>query len=401
MYANLLPPWHTWWSYYPRPSAFWGLVLLTLAGCDPVEHLPGHLTRSGGDFDLPQTGGPCEFRVVPTDVMLRSRDLGQPDPGIIVARSSDGRFLTNAAYEAQVVLLWNAEGEFDQRIGGPGNGPEELGRVHGILPDSDGGAHVIHGNGRWSRIDDKPLLTPLGHHAALASASQRNVLLVADSLIVVVGTQSGGRPSRGAILAQADGRAELVAEFSAGGGETGSWMAAMPSLASSGNDESFWLGPWLDGRTSYRLEERDLNGHVLRVLERTHSWPIAGPVPTGEGLASVRIDALAPGIILMGITIPPERRGRDDFRYFYEVIDTARDVTLATGQREGPDWDPRLAFTALVRGPGPTTMTYSSHRTVAFGAPSILLGDFLDKPSAGDDHQESCSSGQIAEWATP
>ncbi|TVP73370.1 MAG: hypothetical protein EA352_12005 [Gemmatimonadales bacterium] len=363
------------------------LLALATGGCD---HTPPPPAAEAGPQLVENLDGTCQVRVVPTGLMIRAREEGIPDPGPMVARSMEGVYFTNAAYERGVVLAWDEEGDFLARVGGLGEGPEEFGAIATLRPGSEGGVHVINGAGQWSHIDADLSVRTLGSHPGLIHASRSNVALLSDTVVVVVETLSQGQPSRGAVLAWTEDRIEVVGEFETGHDEEASWMAAMAGVASLGQEDSFWTGPWITGEGTYRLEERGLDGRLLRSLDRSHPWDLPGPRPGGDGLAAVRVESLSPGVALLGVTVPPRRPGVGDSRAYYEILDTRGEERLAIGTRRGDAWAPRLAFTGVVPEYESTGMVYSYHRHIEAGLPSILVSElFLEEPGS-EEGEAAC-----------
>jgi hypothetical protein len=264
------------------------------------------------------------------------------DPGFRVARMADGRFLASARWEQGVLLVFDPEGIFLDRIGQFGEGPEESGSVGALVPSQAGGIHVFHGNGRWSRVDPSLDIVPVGRHPALALATQVNTAVLNDSLVAVLDPLVPEVPASGQILRMEEDQVALAATFQTGTGSEAQWMGLLPPVAVSGDGTSFWTGPWLSAPDTYRMEKRDRSGHLLRTLERSHPWTLPEPDSRAVERTSITLSPFGTSRVLVGFGIPANGAGEPE--RVYEVLDLERGEIVSSGSRILAEPASRLTF---------------------------------------------------------
>jgi len=232
------------------------------------------------DRVLDRSGGyPCRLVAVRTAVRLTpSEDGSRPDPSwTSVALDRRGRIYSAARTQSGpgTVLAWNADGSFRATVGREGEGPGELsGRGLKRVYVGAGDSLIIRDVGRWSVFGPDLTFGRVINSAALQRARE-HVHPLDDGRFLVTEPVPGAEPEHWFHVVSATGHevrsfgpADPTAVADHG------WDAANlpPRPSAYRGGFTFWAAPAATADGEYVLEERSVDGQLLRTLRRAAPW---------------------------------------------------------------------------------------------------------------------------------
>ena len=291
-----------------------------------------------------------------------------PGPPTSVARSADGRYFvaTGDGFFAQLVQVFNSNGEWLQAIGRLGSGPGEYLRPSDVLPNGDS-LLIVDGDARR--------LTILNTELAVAYPEQiptyfRSPRLMPDGSLIGGVTRRGGDSSVVIFERWIPGSDSTVKWAEPGSCDRDCWQYDKAFNADATN------GVWaIDRLFRYRLRRYDSLGTQLRSWDLTADWfvpydSVINPSPQNppppyivgtwiDSAGRIWISALAADAEWHE-GLGPQRRGEGGLRYYptddwgrtydgvIEVRDTIDGGLLADGRFDQPVLLPVVGAPGLV-----------------------------------------------------
>jgi hypothetical protein len=308
---------------------------------------------------LTQTSGfPCVLVEMPTHLVIRSPDAESgPSPSSRMVLLESGRFVTTAQPTTQgTILKWDSDGSFLGSYGRRGAGPGEFAGGGDLLlfPGPGDSLFVVDDRSTWS-VFDSDLSYVRSFRGTYSGRSERTVHVTPAGKVLTTGpVMSGGQRNSFHIMAL-DGAVRSHTDpmpLPAGLPEDGHFPRVS---AYNPRSNTVWVAPPDGAPGAMILEERTLDGQLLRAIRREAPWlpeggfpptddPTEPPLPTfallhmdGDGLLwaafTVRSDAWRrPGRsspLLQGASRDTVRI-RTHYESRLEVIDVEAGVVLAS-----------------------------------------------------------------------
>lgn len=223
----------------------------------------------------------CTIEVTHVARLGAVEDSVGPGDYVWGTRDTRGNFFVGPAVGGGSVLRYGADGRLDGLIGRAGEGPGEFRLVGAMVVGVGDSLHVFDRG--WS---NRSTFAPSGEYVSstpLIPMGVDHLAYFSDGTMVVAGSsQTSSLVGYPAVVLRPDGQWQRP-------------IGAVSPLVGTGQstrDDSRSMGPgrdrtiWLAHFNRYRLEQWDLEGRLIRVLDRDAEWfqPWPGTAQLGSGL---------------------------------------------------------------------------------------------------------------------
>jgi hypothetical protein len=342
-------------------TASTGLVSSEDLGPGGLDPCRAPETTARHDAGLPlvlarTSGFPCILVGMPPHVVIGSPDADGPSPSFRLVRLESGRFVSTSQPTSEgTILLWDSDGSFLRSYGRRGEGPGEFAGVGELLlfPGPGDSLFVVDDRSTWS-VFDSDLSFARSFRGTHSGRRDRTVHVTPTRQVLTTGPVMSGGQGNAFHIMGLDGEALITtAPLSLPAGLPDRHFPRVSAYNPRSN--TVWVAPPDGAPGAMILEERTLDGELLRTIRREAPWfpeggfpptddPSEPPLPSyvllhmdGDGLlwvaVTVRSDAWRPP----GRSSPPlQGASRDTMRIRtqydsrVEVIDVEAGVVLAS-----------------------------------------------------------------------
>jgi hypothetical protein len=299
------------------------------------------------------SGFPCVLVEMPTHLAIRSPDAESgPSPASRMVLMESGRFVSTGQPTTHgTILQWDRDGSFLRSYGRRGQGPGEFAGGGELLlfPGPGDSLFVVDDRSTWS-VFDSDLSFVRSFRGTYSGRSEQTVHVTPAGKVLTTGPVMSGGQGNALHIMDLDGAALShtgLTPLPAGFPDDGHFPRVS---AYNPRSNTVWVAP-PDGAGAMILEERTLDGQLLRAIRREAPWlPEGGfddaepPMPTyallhmdGDGLLWVALTVRSDAWRRPGRLAPPlygasrdTVRIRTQYDSRMEVIDVEAGVVLAS-----------------------------------------------------------------------